>query len=73
MSKTVYYVMIAIWVVGWLILYFQNTIFTYTLYTPFGPKASSLIIVYSLVLGLLAWYGFCGIMNKSDEEDDESF
>lgn len=75
MSKNIYFVLIAVWVVGWLILYFQNTIFSYTLYSPFGPKASSLIILYSLSLWFLAWFWICGITQarKDDEYEDEHF
>lgn len=75
MSKNIYFILIAIWVMGGLILYFQNTIFSYTLYSPFWPQASSHIILYSLWLGFMAWFWLCGLTQwrKDDEYEDEHF
>ncbi len=75
MSKNIYFTLIAIWVMGGMILYFQNTIFSYTLYSPFWPKASALIILYSLWLWFLSWFWVCGLTQwrKEDEYEDENF
>lgn len=74
MSKSVYFTMIWIWLIWWIIIYFQNTMINQTLYTPFWPKASSMIIIYSLILWIIAWFWICWVIqSKDDDYENEHF
>lgn len=74
MSKNIYFTMIWIWFIWWIIIYFQNTMVNQTLYTPFWPQASSMIIIYSLILWVIAWFWINWVMqSKDDDYEDEHF
>ena len=76
MSTKIYYIMMWIWAIWWLILYFQNTINSVTLYSPLGTKVWSVIILYSLLLWFITWFGASWITwwkKESDDYEDEWF
>lgn len=75
MSSKLFYIMIWVWVIWGLILYFQNTINSVTLYSPFWTKSWSVIILYSIALWFIAWFWLSWIMswNKEDWEDEGGF
>ncbi|MBW7954334.1 hypothetical protein H3C61_00775 [Candidatus Gracilibacteria bacterium] len=75
MSSKLFYIMIGVGVIGGLILYFQNTINSVTLYSPFGTKSGSVIILYSIALGFISGFGLSGIISgdKENGEDEDGF